>query len=137
MRGAAAAEGATVTANHGLPPGLPTPPDLVRDLGEFRDPSGRVTRQWIIAGADTASSLRWLRDEMQALGWTLAAPHLLVFEDLIVQAHATTYPRGIGFDEVHNLRLTLVDLRPPRIATSGPGARRRHLHRRTERRAHR
>lgn len=131
-------KGVTMTVEGGLPHALPSPPNVVRDLGEFTDPAGQTTRQWIVTGADTDASLHWLLHQMEQRGWTVVASHLLLLEDLIVDARATTYPRGIGFDGVHNLRLTVVDLAPRHGRTPEPSRRhRRHLHRPHERRAHR
>lgn len=127
-------------ADGGLPLGLPSfepPPGLVRDLGEFVNPVGQATRQWIVDGLDTEASQRWLLVDMQKRGWTVAASRLLLLDDLVMEARATTYPPGIGFDGVHNLRVTLVDLDRQPTAKSEPHVHRQHLHPRAERRAHR
>jgi hypothetical protein len=79
---------------------------MSKDLGEFIDPLGLLTRQWIIAGLDTDASLAWLLARSGEHGWHLTSPQRLRKGGAVLEVRATTYLHGIGFDNMHNLRMT-------------------------------
>lgn len=101
-----------------------TPPRMLRDLGAFVNPFGMATRQWIIAGLDTVASLRWLTGEADAAGWCPGSSQQMSREGVVLELRATHYPSGIGFDGVHNLRLTVADAAVGAPDVSGPQRRR-------------
>ena len=80
---------------------------MSKDLGEFIDPLGLLTRQWIIAGLDTVASLAWLLARSREHGWHLTSPQRLRKGGVALDVRATTYLHGIGFDNMHNLRMTM------------------------------
>lgn len=81
---------------------------MSKDLGEFIDPLGLLTRQWIITGLDTDASLGWLLARSGEHGWNLVGPQRLRKGGAVLEVRATTYLHGIGFDNMHNLRMTRV-----------------------------
>lgn len=81
---------------------------MSKDLGEFIDPLGLLTRQWIITGFDTDASLGWLLARSGEHGWNLVGPQRLRKGGVLLEVRATTYLYGIGFDNMHNLRMTRV-----------------------------
>jgi hypothetical protein len=87
-------------------PRLGPPPRVSKDLGEFIDPLGLLTRQWIIAGLDTDASLAWLLARSGEHGWHLAGSQRLRKAGVVLEVRATAYLPGIGFDNMHNLRMT-------------------------------
>lgn len=84
---------------------------MSKDLGEFIDPRGLLTRQWIVAGLDTDASLVWLLAQSREHGWDLTGPQRLRKGGVVLEVRATAYLHGIGFDNMHNLRMTRAE--PP------------------------
>ncbi|MEY4229516.1 MAG: hypothetical protein RLZZ362_365 [Actinomycetota bacterium] len=102
---------------------------MSKDLGEFIDPLGLLTRQWIVAGLDTDASLVWLLARSGEHGWNLTGPQRLRKGGAVLEVRATVYLHGIGFDNMHNLRMTRAEPPADLEVVQAHGSARPHGHR--------